>query len=908
MADRAMFGSSRALSAVLAALVALLTFGITANSASASQPITSFDVGTSTTQVGGHPDIETTLELADPGDPETAKNLVINLPRGVFGNPNAVTQCTTIDFALKQCPIGSQVGLVTIGALQTGNPSTTLGTAPVFNVEPREDETARFGFNVPTVNIPISVPIAVRTGTDYGLRMTVAGITQEIPLSFFHFEAWGFPAATSHDTERFGIGSLASPAGCPGLSDAGCLQFPRGAAITLHPLTVNPTVCTGAPLVTTVDVETYQDPAHPSHAEADSGSIGNCTEEVFNPVLNVALTTTETDSAAGMDMQLKSPQFLGLAAAPSQIRSATVTLPEGLSINPDAADGQTACTEAQANFGSEGPDSCPDSATIGTFDMLTPALSGPLEGSLYFGEAQPGNQYRVFMIARGFGINAKLVAEIHPDPQTGRLTISVVDLPQVPFEQFNIHLFASQRGLLATPTSCTLYTTDSIFIPWNAALATQHSRPTFSIDSGPGGSPCPGPARPFEPRLVAGTSSPVAGSFSSFTLRLDRDDGDQFLGDLNFTMPPGFTGMLRGLTYCPEAAIGSAANVPGRSEQAAPSCPQSSQIGTTNVAAGPGTHPFHVAGRIYIAGPLDGAPLSLVAITPALAGPYDYGTQVVRVALHVDRRDAHVEAVSQKMPQIIGGIPIRMRSIQVNLDRPRFVINPTNCDPFTIASQGIGDQGTIADFGSFFHAVDCAKLGFKPRMTMKLLGGSRAAKRTKNPAIQFDLRTRDGDANVRSVAVTLSKAFAIDQRHLGNICSKAQLESELCAGRQPIGDAWVKTPLLDQPLSGPAYAVSGFGNLPHVAFILDGQVRVVPQAESASVGEGRLRTLVPTVPDTPIGHFRLTLLGGAKGYLINTRNLCSSSPVTTVRYVGQNGKIRTQHTELKMRCSGNSSR
>jgi hypothetical protein len=242
-----------------------------------------------------------------------------------------------------------------------------------------------------------------------------------------------------------------------------------------------------------------------------------------------------------------------------------------------------------------------------------------------------------------------------------------------------------------------------------------------------------------------------------------------------------------------------------------------------------------------------------------------------------------------------------MRSIQVNIDKPNFTINPTNCSPFSVESQGIGDQGTVADFSSYFHAVNCAALPFKPRMSVRQLGGHKATVRSKDPGLRFDLRTRHGDANIKSLTVTLPKAFAIDQRHLGNICSKAQLAAEHCAGRQPIGTASTVTPLLDQPLKGPAYAVSGFGKLPHVVFILGGQVTIMPEAESSSVN-GRLRTTVPVVPDAPIGHFRLTIFGGSHGYLTNTRDLCGHQPISTVSYVGQNGAKLQQKLPMKAAC------
>ncbi len=333
-----------------------------------------------------------------------------------------------------------------------------------------------------------------------------------------------------------------------------------------------------------------------------------CEKETFKPLLQGQPTTNETDSAAGLDLELSAQQFEGFAASPSEIKSAIVTLPEGLTINPDAADGQRACRDVEANFDSEGPANCPDNSKIGTISVGSPTLDGRLNGSLYFGEPKPGDQYRLFMIFDGFGMHAKLVGSVQPNPATGQITAHFENLPQVPFEDFDIHLFASDRGLVATPIGCRVYNLVGRFFPWNETLPDQNSSQFFSLDSGPHGSPCPGPLRPFHPRLEAGTSNPNAGAFSNFHLKLDRDDGDQFLGDLNFRMPPGFTGDLRGISYCPEAAIVAASGRPGRDEQANASCPASSQIGTSNVAAGPGGHPFHALGKMYLSGPFRGRP------------------------------------------------------------------------------------------------------------------------------------------------------------------------------------------------------------------------------------------------------------------------------------------------------------
>jgi hypothetical protein len=885
-----------------AALVLVASVGI----ASATEPITSFATSSSTTQAGGHPDLHTSFTLQSPGQPEAAENVIVETPTGVFGNPNAIEQCVSADFAAEECPSTSQAGVITVYARYKGNSNYLLGTAPIYDLAPAENQTALFAFVVPILDIPIQIPVSVRTGSDYGLRFKVSEITQVTPVAGADMTFWGFPSDEIHNAERFPSGSPGRPAGCAERADTSCLAEPTVISATVHPLTDNPIDCSGEPLATTLRVQTYQDPEHFSEAHSTYEPITGCEKVVFKPLLYSQPTSTQTDSASGLDVTLKDSQFLGFAASPSQIRDATVTLPPGLTINPDAADGQTACSDAQARFGTEEPAECPDSSKIGTAAINTPALDGPLRGSVYIGEPKPGEQYRLFLIVDGFGLNAKLIGVATPDPQTGQVSVRFENLPQVPFDTFEMHLFASDRGLMATPTVCTIYTTEALFTPWNRLLPRVTSSQIFGLTSGPNGRECPGQIRPFNPSLQAGTSNSLAGSHSSFSLKLDREDGDQYLGKLNFTMPPGLSADLHGVTYCPEADIIAAANTLGRVQQSQPSCPASSQIGTSNVAAGPGSHPFHATGKIYLSGSFKGAPLSLAVITPAVAGPYDYGTVVVRTALDIDQHDAHVIADSEVVPSIIGGIPLRMRSIQVNIDRPNFMLNPTNCSPMSVGSQGIGDQGTVANFSSYFHVDNCETMPFKPTMKIEQLGGKGQTERAKDPSMRFNLTTRGGNSNVKSVAVTLPKAFAIDQRHLGNICSKAQLAANRCAGKAAIGTVSVETPLLEKPLLGLAYAVSGFGKLPHLAFLLEGQVTLVPEAESSSVKGGHLKTVVPIVPDAPIGKFHLTLYGGKRGYLTNTRSLCASPSTTTVEYAAQSGKKLTQRVTTKTACKAKS--
>jgi hypothetical protein len=886
--------------ALLLALAAL--FATAGPAVAAGLEITEFETFTTSTEAGDHPDLQTKFKFAGAGDPEIAKNISFELPKGIYGNPSVLSQCSTVNFALNLCPPGAQVGFVILHANYENDPNYLLGYAPIYSVEPGAGEAARFAFTAPTLDIPIVIPVRVLSADDYRLQFTFEGATQLAPLAAADFTFWGFPAAESHNFFRFGLGSPDKPQNCPGVEFPICENHtaypPAGRPV--KPFTGNPSVC-DVPMPAILRVETYQSPGETIEATTKYPETTNCARQTFKPLAQAKLTTTAADSASGIDLIVKAGQVQSGAAAPSQVRDVVLELAEGLTINPDAADGQTACTDGEARIGIEAPDACPDSSKIGTIDISSAALPGNLEGAIYFGEPKAGSQYRLLIAADGYGIHTKFLGDLLPDPKTGRIKAVFKDLPQLPFDEYGIHLFASDRGVLATPTRCGIHVTETDLFPWNNQLADRKAQFSVSIDTGPGGGLCPGEKRPFNPRLEAGTSNSQAGGFSDFHLKLDRDDGDQFLGDLTFTMPPGLTASLRGLTYCPESAIAAAAQRAGRAEQSAPSCPPSSHLGTTNVAAGPGSHPFHAVGDIYLAGPFKGAPLSLVAITPALAGPYDYGVVVVRVAIQVDPLDAHVFAASDTVPAIIGGVPIRMRSIQVNLDKPNFMINPTNCAPMSVGSQGIGDQGALTSFSSYFQAINCGNLPFKPKFSVRVIG-RRGLRRSANPALRFELRTRPGDANIKSIAVTLPHAYEIDQTHLGNICTEKELLLTECEGRQAIGSASTVTPLLDQPLSGLVYAVSGGGGLPRLAFLLNGQVKLVPRAESSSVGYG-LRTTVPVVPDAPVGHFVLNLFGGSRGYLLNTRNVCGRAPAIKVAYTAQNGASYTQKVKVKRSCS-----
>ena len=513
----------------------------------------------------------------------SAKNVDLQrCPRASSATPTRSPTARPPTSRSNECPSSSQVGLITIHANYEGDPNYLLGTAPIYRRRPAgDDQTALLRLHRADPRTSRSRSRSrCAPASDYGLRFTVSDITQLTPLAGAELTFWGFPADADHDAERFPKGSPGQPAGLPGLDRR---RLHRGAdprrSIPIRPLTDNPTICTGEPLVTDARRPDLPGPGHLSHAESSlSGDRPAANNETFKPVLQAGPTTNEADSASGLDIDLSAPQFLGFAASPSQIRSAIVTLPDGLTINPDAADGQSACTDAQANFGTEGPGELPRQRQDRDGQRSTRRRStAPLDRLALHRRTEAGRPVPALHDRRRLRDprQARRLAS-SPDPQTGQLTVYFDDLPQVPFEEFDLHLFASDRGLMATPTQLHASTTPKLDLrPWNAAARRPARRArTSASPRAPTAAPCPGQMRPFNPRLEAGTSNPLAGAFSAFTLKLDRDDGDQFLGDLNFKMPPGLH--RRPARASPTARRPRSPPPPqnsGRAEQATPSCP-----------------------------------------------------------------------------------------------------------------------------------------------------------------------------------------------------------------------------------------------------------------------------------------------------------------------------------------------
>jgi hypothetical protein len=881
---------------LLVALAALL--GLAPSRAAAESPVYGFEVTSTSTQAGGHPNLRTfiwvgnrfTQHVPPPScDCQDPKEIRIQMPTGVIGNPHATPQCDASDFAVQLCAPETQVGAtyINLNAIPPG--SREFGRVAVYNLSPHPGEAGLLGFHFPLLDFPIYISINSRTESDYGLEAKLEGITHLLPLSNAELILWGVPASPANNPDRL-------PRGWEPFFDGENPPTPSNAEEIAF--IQNPSTC-GIPLEAEAEVTAYD--FGKSFARTSYPATTGCDQLSFNPSLFAQPTTTATDSASGLDVDLKVPQVEAPEVpSPSEIKATTVTLPEGFSINPNAADGKTSCDDAtQALIGTRLEAQCPETSKVGTVSVNSSALPQPIPGFIYLGKPLPGDRYRLILSANGFNVHIKLAGSVEADEKTGRLTVSFQNLPQTPFSDFNMHFFGSERGLLATPEQCGTYQVTSTFTPWDSLLSEQTSGQPFTLTSGPGGSGCPSAVRPFGPTLAAGVADKTAGKHSPFSLVLKRSDGDQTLSALNVTTPVGFSATLAGVAYCSDSALAAAGSSSGVDQLANPSCPASSQIGSAIAGAGAGDHPVYLPGKVYLAGPYKGAPLSLAVITPAVSGPYDLGNVVVRAALHVDPVTAQITAESDQLPQILDGIPLRLRQITINLDRSNFTINPTNCDHFSVAAKVFGNQGGTATPSSPFQVANCAGLPFGPKLELALKGGTT---RAKNPALKATLTAKPGEANIGKVVVTMPHTLFLDQSHVGSPCTKVQFAANACPAKSVLGTAKAESPLLAKPLEGTVYLASGYGHkLPDVLAALKGQVNINLDGIVSSL-HGRLRTTFKTVPDVPVTKFTLSLSGGKKGLLVNSANLCKGDQNATVEMTGQNNRRANTKTKISVPC------
>jgi hypothetical protein len=915
-----------------AALIALST----APASQAAFEVKNFDSvftnedGSVATQAGSHPFAMTTgfdvgtkfVPEEIPG--EDAKDLVIEFPPGFTGSPLATPRCATADF------------LTTDGNGPSCSDSTALGTSrarindpngsglgsPVYNLPPPPGAVAKLGFWV--VSVPITIEIGLSEEHPYNVVSELTNIPQPVRFYGGKLTLWGVPASPTHDSQR---GECFGGAVCE-------TNIPE------VPFLILPRSCTG-PMVTNYEADSWQSPgafvfgellSHDDAVPPNPQGMTGCAKVGFKPRIEAAATTASAETGTGLDFSVEFPTE-GLlnptGIAQSEIKKAVVALPEGMTINPSVGEGLGVCTPTDLDretVNSAPGEGCPNNSKLGSVHLETPLVEESIEGSVFLAEQDNpetstqgaenpfDSLLAMYIVLKNptLGLIVKQPAKIEPDPVTGQLVTTLEDIPQQPFSKFDFHFREGARAPLVTPPSCGTYEAKAEFTPWANPDQVLTTTSSFKVTSGIGGGPCPpGGIPPFKPDYQAGSINNNAKSYSPFYMRLIRNDGEQDMTKFSSVLPPGVLGKLAGVSKCPDSAIEAAKAKTGRQELRNPSCPANSQIGRSLAGAGVGGALTYVGGQIYLGGPYKGDPLSVISVTPAVAGPFDAGTVVVRLALTLNPETAEVEvdgAASDPIPHILKGIVLKVRDIRVYVDRPDFIINPTSCDPSSAKATLFGGFIDVfspaddqpADLGTRYQAANCLNLGFKPKLSFKLKGGT---KRGDHPALRAELKARPGDANIGKAVVTLPRSAFLDQSHIRTICTRVQFAAKACPKGAEYGFAKAWTPLLDEPIEGPVYLRSSNNKLPDLVIALRGIVDVNVSSRIDSKNGG-IRNSFETIPDAPVTKFVLTLQGGKKGLVVNSRNLCAAPSRADAKFTGQNGIAYNFRPLLKPSCGG----
>ncbi len=878
--------------------------------------------GSIDTQAGSHP-YEMTIALSlnrEAGEGSTVpsggepRSLDGILPPGLVGNPNVVPQCTRERFdeegkpepGVTGCPASSNIGWVEVEA--KGIEGGAL--FPIFDLAPPAGVAAQFGFDVLGGN-EVFIDARVRSGGDYGITAHSPDVPQRGVL-FFRGTFWGVPGDPSHDPERYGTGCI--PDGSGGCGSSG------GTA----PFLTLPTACQGPQAFTVEETSTWQE----EHTDASRSFLSQdqngqpagftgCERLVhFEPTINLAPDTTFSDTPAGLTATVKLPQGLnpeGLAT--SGLKETTVTLPEGIVINPGQATGLVACQSSEENLGGEseafdGPPSCPAASKVGTDEIATPLLPKRLKGNVYILQNNPPD-LQLLVVASGEGVNLKLIGTVHLNEQTGQLVTTFEGTPQdpgtpdAPLTEFVLSFSGGAQAALVTPQLCGTYGSSVDFTPWSTPFVQDAMLESkFQISSGPAGSACQDPL-PFAPVMTAGATTDQAGGYTDFSMLLQRGDGQQRVSSLSFKTPEGLLGMIAKVPLCQEPLA------------AAGTCSAASQIGHTIVGAGPGPYPLFIpqAGAppapIYLTGPYKGAPFGLSIVVPLIAGPFNLGTEIVRARIEVDRHTSQITVITDPLPTIVKGIPADLRSINAVIDRPEFMFNPTNCNPMSFSGTATSTEGVVAALSSHFQMGSCQALKFQPNFKVSTTGktsrtnGASLTAKIVYPVGNLGFNQASSQSNINSVKVDLPKQLPSRLTTLQKACTAATFAANPanCPSASIVGHAKAVTPVLPVPLEGPAYFVSHAGEeFPSLIVVLQGYGVTVELVGTTFINSKTNITssTFKQVPDVPIGLFELVLPQGKYSALAANGNLCKTKLTMPTAFIAQNGATLHQTTPVSV--------
>jgi hypothetical protein len=904
------------------------------------------DVPDDFAQAGGHPwALKTTFEFSsettalEGGELVTVptrdpKDVIVNLPPGLLGDPLAVPRCplTQALLSTKECPATTQVGEARVRFY--GGQKFARG--PVYDLTPEDGQSAEFGIKVGGLTFVLTGHV-VRTTSGYGISVLTNEIptTSEVVASEVTF--WGVPADPSHDSQR-GMVCGAVPAdkgheSCSGGEIASPL--PSRAFLTM------PANCAAGPIGATANVDSWEEPGEfrnlsveeplPTGSAGSSVGVVGCNRLSFEPSIEVSPDTTEADEPVGLGVNVRVPQNEAPSSpATPEVRDSTVTLPAGLSISPGIVDGIEACDESGPNgINFSGPESetlgpdgelqlaaghCPDASIVGTVEAETPLLPAPVKGHIYLArplcggvdqlpctehDAVEGRLYEIYMELGGTGsladagVNLKIRGQVEPNPATGQLTAVFKDTPQFPFSELRVRLNGGPRAALDTPAACGLATTVARFEPWSAPGVTPGG--TFVA-----GTPDATPASTFEvsgcpalqtlaPGFSGGTVKPRAGQFSPFTLVLTRKDREPYIAGVQVHPPQGLLGLLSGVPLC------------GEPQAEAGTCSGASRIGSTMVASGAGSHPFEIGGDVYLTTGYRGAPFGLSIVTHVIAGPFNLGIVVVRARIDVDPSTSKLTVTSDPLPQIVFGVPLRLQRISVNIDRPGFMFNPTNCQSQQLSATIAGTAGTLVSVSNPFAVSDCKSLDFKPRFTVATNGHtSRSNGASLDAKVSFPKVPFGSQANVAQVRVSLPRRLPSRLTTLQQACPSATFSSNAaaCPKASIVGVARTKSPVLPVELEGPVYFVSHGGQaFPSLIVVLQGDGVRVDLTGTTFINSktGITSNTFATVPDVPVESFELYLPQGNNSALAANGDLCGTERVSVTKRVKADTKTRSVH-------------
>jgi hypothetical protein len=890
---------------------------------------------------------ETSTSPSNLGEPYTKpigrlRTVDVTLPRGLIGNPEAAPKCSRPDFLgfgqesfqASGCPSSTQVGTMRV---LLSNGFTTWGQGAewqkvaIYNLEPPPGYPADFGYKIAGFAVG-HIFASLDPAQDYAIKATSPFITDVLAVRGVQVKMWGVPGDPRHDAVR--ANPVAFKSGTTEV-DPSVPDWGAPFAAEVEPFFSLPMDCgvdNGAFQVS-VDSWNNQGAFTPKVDSPTDVNVTGCNDPRvrFKPALSLQPTSRAADSPTGLNVDLEVPLRDQAGTEPDLLypqsgnlhsidtppmKKVVVTFPKGMTISTSAAQGLGVCSSAQIGIGNNDPVTCPDSSQYGELTLSTPLLPAdePMKGFIYIAKKgdNPFNNFlsMYFVIEDpSRGLRIKIPGKIDLDPVTGQIVTTFDDLPQFPVSNMRLSFKGGVRSALVNPATCGSKTISATFYSWAAPTTALSSNSSYAVTQKADGSPCVNnlSERPFKPEMSAGTVNPNGGSYSPFIFRMTRSDDDQELSQIGVNLPAGLTAKIAGISRCSDAAIAAAANPlrTGTQEATSPSCPASSQIGTTDVGSGVGVPLTYIPGKVYLAGRYKGSPLSMVVVTPILAGPYDLGVIVVRSALGIDPVTTEVHALTDPFPQIFEGIPVRIRDIRLKLDRSETMLNPTNCGPASIDAHLTGAGGdvnstaddTAAEISNRFQVGNCASLPFKPALRFNLKGGT---KRGDHPALKATLTAPPG-ANMRKVSVALPRAEFLDQSHIGTVCTRVQFAADACPQGSVYGFARAWTPLLDEPVDGPVYLRSSNHQLPDLVMALHGLIDIEVAGRIDSINGG-IRSSFETIPDQPVSKFVLMMKGGGKGLLQNSTDICKAARKVTVLIDGQNGKTADQRPVMKASC------